>query len=137
MKKTLAILAAGALLVLAGCGANSSQPSTGASNTSSPSSGQSSSSTSSGSSTSSQSTQGSGGENKGNATALYQQNCQACHGMNLEGGMGPALDKVGSKLSEDQIKQKIETGGGMMPAFKSTLKGEEIEALAKWLAAKK
>ncbi|MFC5446665.1 hypothetical protein [Paenibacillus aestuarii] len=31
----------------------------------------------------------------------------ACHGNNLEGGVGAKLQKVGSKLSVDQIKNQI------------------------------
>ncbi|ADG07410.1 c-type cytochrome [Kyrpidia tusciae] len=131
MKKLLAVLAAGALLV-AGCGA-ASQPSSGSgsSSASTPTT-----SSQSGSSSSSSSSSGSGG-GSADVTALYQQNCQACHGANLEGGVGPALDKVGAKLSEDQIQKQIENGGGTMPGFKSSMKEDDIKALATWLAAKK
>ncbi|CAB3395669.1 c-type cytochrome [Kyrpidia spormannii] len=132
MKKLLVVLAAGALLV-AGCGAASSPSSSGSGSSSAPTS---NTSSQSGSSFSSSSSSGSGG-GSADATALYQQNCQACHGANLEGGVGPALDKVGAKLSEDQIQKQIENGGGTMPGFKSSMKEDDIKALATWLAAKK
>lgn len=133
MKKLLAVLAVGTLLV-AGCGAGSSQPSQGSG---SPNSSAPATTSQGGSSSASGSSSGSSGGATADATALYQQNCQACHGANLEGGVGPALDKVGGKLSEDQIQKQIENGGGTMPGFKNSLKEDDIKALATWLAAKK
>jgi mono/diheme cytochrome c family protein len=61
----------------------------------------------------------------------------ACHGANLEGKLGPNLQKVGGKLSEEQIKKQIEAGGGGMPAFGKKLKDNEVDTLVKWLAVKK
>jgi cytochrome c551 len=72
-----------------------------------------------------------------NAQAVYKQNCVTCHGVNLEGGAGPNLQKAGARLKADQISAKITNGGGGMPPFKGTLKDNEINALAEWLAAKK
>jgi mono/diheme cytochrome c family protein len=60
-----------------------------------------------------------------------------CHGENLEGKIGPNLQKIGGKISADQIKKQIENGGGGMPAFGKKLKAEEVDALVSWLAAKK
>jgi mono/diheme cytochrome c family protein len=71
------------------------------------------------------------------AEAVYKQSCISCHGGNLEGGVGPALTKVGGSMTETQILKQIEKGGGVMPAFKTTLKAEEIANLAKWLATHK
>ena len=71
------------------------------------------------------------------AEAIYKQSCIACHGNDLEGKMGPNLQKVGGKLSEQQLFKLIQNGQGAMPAFKSTLKDEELANLAKWLAEKK
>ncbi|UUZ90906.1 cytochrome c [Paenibacillus sp. P25] len=70
--------------------------------------------------------------------ALYKQTCISCHGGNLEGRVGPAtnLQKVGTKLSKEQIAKQIANGGGGMPAFGTKLKPEEVEALAAWLAEK-
>jgi len=66
---------------------------------------------------------------------VYQQSCLSCHGGNLEGGFGPALDAVGSKLSEEEILGVIESGQGQMPA--NVVEGEDAEAVAAWLAEKK
>jgi len=40
----------------------------------------------------------------------YQNNCASCHGQSLEGGLGPALDKIGSKMSKEEIATIIENG---------------------------
>jgi cytochrome c551 len=71
--------------------------------------------------------------------AIYKQNCISCHGGTLEGRVGPAtnLQKVGSRLSKEQIVKQITNGGNGMPAFGSKLKPEETDALAEWLAGKK
>lgn len=74
-----------------------------------------------------------------NAEALYKQNCISCHGTNLEGILPGKtnLQKVGAKLTKDQIVNKIQNGGNGMPPFKNTLQNEEINTLADWLATQK
>jgi cytochrome c551 len=69
------------------------------------------------------------------AEQIFQQNCASCHGQNLEGKVGPNLQKVGSKYSKDQIKQIIEKGRGGMPA--GVIQGEDADKVAEWLASKK
>jgi cytochrome c551 len=79
------------------------------------------------------------GTTTANAEALVKQNCIACHGDTLD-GRGAAnknLQKIGAKLSKDQIVAKITNGGGGMTPFKDKLKDTEISAIADWLAAKK
>lgn len=73
------------------------------------------------------------------AQAVYKQNCISCHGANLEGLLAGKtnLQKVGASLTKDQIVNQIRNGGNGMPPFQSTLKNEEINALADWLATKK
>lgn len=66
---------------------------------------------------------------------LYKKSCIACHGNNLEGGVGPKLQKIGSKLRFDQIKNQIINGGGGMPA--GILKGDDAQKVAVWLAEQK
>ncbi len=66
---------------------------------------------------------------------VYKQSCISCHGGNLEGGFGPALDKVGAKYSKDEILDIIHNGKGQMPA--NVVEGEDAEAVASWLAEKK
>lgn len=72
-----------------------------------------------------------------NAEAIAKSSCISCHGTDLEGRGAPSLQKVGAKLTKEQIIAKIANGGGGMPSYKNKLKEEEIGALAEWLAAKK
>ncbi|WP_100332330.1 cytochrome c551 [Bacillus xiapuensis] len=67
--------------------------------------------------------------------AVYKQSCVSCHGENLEGSVGPALDKIGSKMSEQEIRDVIKKGQGSMPP--NVVEGAEADAVAKWLAEKK
>lgn len=71
------------------------------------------------------------------AQALFKQNCISCHGADLQGAVGPNLQKVGSKLTLEQIYKLLQNGKGMMPSFKAQLKDEEIANLSRWLAEKK
>ena len=70
------------------------------------------------------------------AEQIVNENCIRCHGENLEGqGNFPALNDVGSRLSEEEIRSVIENGQGAMPA--NIIEGEEADAVAKWLSEKK
>ncbi|WP_456277667.1 cytochrome c551 [Bacillus sp. AK128] len=66
---------------------------------------------------------------------LYRQSCANCHGGNLEGNIGPALENVGSKYSEEDILHIIHEGQGSMP--KGVLQGSDAEVVAAWLATMK
>ena len=70
----------------------------------------------------------------GEVEMLTQQNCIGCHGGNLEGGMGPALDKVGSTKTKEQIYRIIMNGGNGMPAFEGDLTDDQIIDLSLYLA---
>lgn len=115
MKKKLLALLMGTSLVLAACGGNNNADNgkdTGTTN---------------------------GGETTtagaGDAEKLFNQKCSSCHGANLEGGVGPALNKIGSQLSKGDIENIIANGKGAMPA--GLLKGDEASQVAEWLASKK
>lgn len=69
------------------------------------------------------------------ANKLFQQNCASCHGNNLEGKVGPNLQKIGSKMSKDDILKQIKNGGGGMPA--GLISGSDADTVASWLASKK
>lgn len=74
------------------------------------------------------------------AVTVYKQQCLVCHGSSLEGTNMSAktnMQKVGSQLSKEQIKDKILSGGGGMIAYKGRLSDEEINALTDWLSTKK
>jgi cytochrome c551 len=70
-----------------------------------------------------------------NAEKIVSNKCSSCHGGNLEGGMGPALENIGAELSKDEILTTIQEGKGNMPP--SIIEGDEAEAVAKWLSDKK
>ncbi len=72
---------------------------------------------------------------KVDAATVYQTNCASCHGQNLEGNVGPALNHIGATLSKDQILSTIKNGKGIMPA--NIIQGEEADAVASWLEGKK
>lgn len=78
-----------------------------------------------------------GGKETANAQGeqVYKQNCLSCHGENLEGQVGPALDKIGSKHSKDEILDIVKNGQGQMPP--NIVEGADAEAVAEWLATKK
>lgn len=72
----------------------------------------------------------------GEAEKVFAQNCASCHGENLGGGAGPALDAVGGTYSKDEILDIIKNGKGSgMPA--GLIQGKEAEMVAQWLAEKK
>jgi len=48
---------------------------------------------------------------------LYTKNCQACHGANREGAVGPTLVGLGTRLNFDEFQQVVVAGRGEMPAF--------------------
>ncbi|MDQ0157115.1 cytochrome c551 [Robertmurraya andreesenii] len=67
----------------------------------------------------------------------YQQKCSMCHGVNLDDGRGnvPELSAIGATMTKEEIEKVIKDGQGTMPGRQ--LQGEEAEAVAEWLAAKK
>lgn len=67
--------------------------------------------------------------------AIAMKSCVSCHGGELQGANGPALNDVGSRLSEAEILDIINNGQGGMPP--GVVKGEDAEAVAKWLATQK
>lgn len=70
------------------------------------------------------------------AQKVFKQNCATCHGENLEGKNGPALDHIGKEMSEKEIHDQIKNGTkGQMPG--GLIKGDEANNVAAWLATKK
>lgn len=51
--------------------------------------------------------------------AVYEQNCQACHGPDMKGDRGPKIDDVFARLGADATRNVIEKGRGGMPAAAS------------------
>lgn len=63
---------------------------------------------------------------------VYKNSCAMCHGADLSGGAGPALNAVGSKYSAEEIADIVENGIGTMPA--QPVEGEDLTNLSNWLA---
>lgn len=68
--------------------------------------------------------------------------CKGCHQVGGEGGnLGPALDGVGSRLKEKDIREhllnpKAKNPNSMMPAF-TTLPEKDLKALVDYLVSLK
>jgi mono/diheme cytochrome c family protein len=71
----------------------------------------------------------------GNPEKIVSTSCMTCHGENLKGGAGPALDKIGAKYAENEIENIINQGKNAMPA--GIVSPEEAKVVAEWLAQKK
>ncbi|MFC4619526.1 PQQ-binding-like beta-propeller repeat protein [Camelliibacillus cellulosilyticus] len=66
---------------------------------------------------------------------IYKGSCASCHGANLEGGVGPALNHIGKSMSKQDLLNQIKNGSGRMPG--GLIKGQQAQAVADWLAKKK
>lgn len=66
---------------------------------------------------------------------LYDANCAACHGTELEGGVGPPLDRTSdaSELSDARYVLRTTEGRGDMPAFADQLTSEEIDEIIAYI----
>lgn len=71
------------------------------------------------------------------AVTIYKKMCISCHGNDLQGRAGPNLQKVGSKLTEEQIIDVISNGRKGMPQFGKRISAEEIQSLTTWLSENK
>lgn len=62
----------------------------------------------------------------------YKQFCVPCHGMDGKLGINGARDFAESDLKLEERIEVITNGRGMMTAFKSVLKPEQIKAAAEY-----
>ena len=60
---------------------------------------------------------------------IFEQSCANCHGSDLSGGIGPALNAGSNAASQDDafLELTITRGRGRMPSFQNTLSQEQIE----------
>jgi cytochrome c5 len=65
------------------------------------------------------------------ASAIYSEYCAACHGDDLEGGIGPALGPGGHAThhSVEELTTIVTSGQADMPAFGETLPLDEIASV--------
>jgi len=60
--------------------------------------------------------------------------CRNCHSIGGSGGMrGPALDRVATRMTDDQLVRQVIQGGGNMPAYGNNLNPAETTALVAFL----
>lgn len=67
---------------------------------------------------------------------LYQEQCQVCHGSDLQGQPAagfPSLEDVTHRLSNAEFVASVRNGGTRMPAFPQ-LENEQLDALQMYLA---
>jgi ubiquinol-cytochrome c reductase cytochrome b subunit len=68
------------------------------------------------------------------AVVLQVKQCRNCHALGgLGGERGPALDRVATRLTEDQLIRQVLQGGGNMPAYGNALSPAETTALVAFL----
>ncbi len=70
-----------------------------------------------------------------NPEDIYKASCVDCHGDSYQGGVGPALNGVGDRLSKDEIKTIITQGKNTMPS--GLVAEDKADAMADWLAGLK
>lgn len=131
MKKALLALLLGSALVLGACGTTNKEKTTTNETTTKETKNNTANNTTTTEEKTTETT-------KVDAEAVAKQKCISCHGNDLSGAVGPNLTKVGSTLSESQIKDILKNGKGSMPNQSGTgLSDDELNAVAKWLSEKK
>jgi mono/diheme cytochrome c family protein len=73
-----------------------------------------------------------------NGAELYSQYCAGCHaggknGPALEGVMGRREFPSGTPVNDARLRDTIEMGRAMMPAFKGSLTPEQVAAIIKYV----
>ena len=70
-----------------------------------------------------------------NGEELYQMACSYCHGIDLEGNIGPALGADSGVSFEDDafIEERIRNGIGEMPAFEGVFTDDQIDDIVGYL----
>jgi ubiquinol-cytochrome c reductase cytochrome b subunit len=60
--------------------------------------------------------------------------CRNCHSIGGSGGKrGPALDRIATRMTRDQLVRQVIQGGGNMPAYGKNLSPAEVTALVSFL----
>ena len=68
------------------------------------------------------------------ALVFQVKQCRNCHSIGGSGGQrGPALDRVATGLTHDQLVRQVIQGGGNMPAYGKNLNPAEVTALVSFL----
>jgi mono/diheme cytochrome c family protein len=74
-----------------------------------------------------------------NATGpeVFAQVCASCHGINLDGGVGPSLgpDSEAASKPDESLLTTIITGRARMPSFRNQLTEDQIRGLVEYIRA--
>lgn len=65
--------------------------------------------------------------------ALFERNCQPCHGADGTRGRFGAANLQKSQMTDEAIIERIENGKRIMPSFKKRFTPEEIRDLAEYV----
>jgi quinoprotein glucose dehydrogenase len=63
---------------------------------------------------------------------IYEGSCQTCHGADLKGDRGPAVDEASKRLGADVVRVVIKNGRGGMPGF-PTMNADAVTNLIEFL----
>jgi ubiquinol-cytochrome c reductase cytochrome b subunit len=65
---------------------------------------------------------------------FHNKQCINCHSIGSEGGLrGPALDRVATRLTADQLVRQVIQGSGNMPAYGKNLTPAEVAAVVSFM----
>jgi len=68
------------------------------------------------------------------ALVFQGKQCRNCHAIGGSGGKrGPELDRVATRMTQDQLVRQVIQGGGNMPAYGKNLNPAEVTALVSFL----
>jgi len=68
------------------------------------------------------------------ALVFHNKQCINCHSIGSEGGLrGPALDRVATRLTSDQLVRQVIQGSGNMPAYGKNLTPAEVAAVVSFM----
>jgi ubiquinol-cytochrome c reductase cytochrome b subunit len=68
------------------------------------------------------------------ALVFQNKQCRNCHSLGGAGGQrGPALDRIATIMTSDQLVRQVIQGGGNMPAFGKNLSPPEVTALVAFM----
>jgi len=68
-----------------------------------------------------------------NAKAIFEQECGKCHGVDGKLGLAGAKDLTASTLTDDQKKEIILKGKGVMSGYKGRLTEQEVDNLVLYI----
>jgi quinoprotein glucose dehydrogenase len=63
---------------------------------------------------------------------IYEGSCQSCHGPDLKGDRGPAIDDAVKRLGADAVREIVKRGKGGMPGF-PTMNAEAVGYVTEFL----